>query len=327
MYIQNNSTTDISRHSHCDSIMWREEIAATPCGFPVHEILKGTSQMKRNAEYEKWDSGKRQDINKEDCKYVVPIVVLKDGDEGAFAYVIPNGLGTPLADELFDFMEALPVDNRPHDILKEELLDMDNDGYAAYQKRIGGFTNDRYKFFNALSGRRVCAHYAPNTTGKKSYTYSGQTREALPMVEGDALHRTCLKVSNLTATEFDLSLNNQYLDINHYLSHHRDDEKDLAPGPITSCVVGASRTFEFKYIKTKGQKDDKPNVSCGADKWGRVRIMLRHGDVLVMVRQGRWSHSVPKSAAGIHLVSHMLKDRSLTDMRYSITLRKMKMIQ
>ena len=228
---------------------------------------------------------------------------------------------------LFEYMEALPVDNRPHDIIKEELLAMDNDRYAEYQKYIGGFTRDRYKFFNALSGRQVCAHYAPNTTGKKSYTYSGQTRESLPMVEGDALHRTCLKVSKLTETEFDFSLNNQYMDMNQYLSHHRDDEKDLAPGPITSCVVGASRTFEFKYIKTKGQKDDKPNVSCNADKWGRVRIMLGHGDVLVMVRQGRWSHSVPKAAVGIDLVPHILKDQSVTDMRYSITLRKMTMIK
>jgi alkylated DNA repair dioxygenase AlkB len=278
-------------------------------------------KMKRNIDDdEKWSNDKRQHINVE---ATMPIVVLKDGDDGAFAYVLRNGLGKPLADELFAFMEELPVDERPHDILKEELLNMDQNQYADYQKRIGGFTHDRYKFFNALSGRQVCAHYSPNTTGKKSYTYSGQTREALPMVEGDALHRTCLKVSSLTTTEFDFSLNNQYKDINQYLSHHRDAEKDLAPGPITSVTVGASRTFEFKYIKIKGQKDDKPNAECGADKWGRVRVMLGHGDVLVMRRQGRWSHSVPKKAPGINLIPFILNDQYATDTRYSVTLRKM----
>ena len=277
--------------------------------------------MKRNAEDDTKESAKRANTTDDECKRVV---VLKDGHDGAFAYVVPNGLGTVLADELFAFMETLPGDDRPHDILKEELLAMDDGRYADYQQRIGGFTHDRYKFFNALSARQVCAHYAPGTTGKKSYTYSGQTREALPMVEGDALYRTCLKVSNIAATNFDFSLNNQYLNIHQYLSHHRDSERDLAPGPITSCVVGASRTFEFKYIKSKGKKDDKPSAECGADKWGRVRIMLGHGDVLVMVRQGRWSHSVPKKAPGIELVPHTLYNNSVTSTRYSITLRKMR---
>jgi alkylated DNA repair dioxygenase AlkB len=248
------------------------------------------------------------------------ICLLKDPD-GAYAYVLRNGLGKELADELFDHMQALPVDGRDKETIKTDLLGMDAEAYRAYQLRMAGFTHDRYQFFKALSRRLVCAHHLPDTKGKTSYEYSGQRRSAMPMKQGDAIHRTCVRVAELTGVEFDFCLSNAYRGLEDYITHHRDDEKDLAPGPISSCVVGASRTFEFKYKKR--EKTDRPDASCGADRCGRVRALLHHGDVLVMVRQGRWTHSVPSSGPGIQLIPHTTPDGTTTTVRFSATLRKM----
>jgi len=134
----------------------------------------------------------------------------------------------------------------------------------------------------------------------------------------------CSHVAEVTGAKFDFCLSNAYHSADDCISHHRDDEKDLAPGPISSCVVGATRTFEFKYKKeVKNDKNDKPEASCGADRFGRVRVLLHHGDVLVMVRQGNWTHSVPSSGPGIQHVAHTKPDGTGSDTRYSATLRKM----
>jgi alkylated DNA repair dioxygenase AlkB len=137
------------------------------------------------------------------------------------------------------------------------------------------------------------------------------------------LQDTCQAVSYLTGAKFNFILNNRYAGLHEHLSHHRDDEKDLIPGPIASCVVGASRTFEFKYIKNKDVTGDKPNASCRADSYNRVRFTLHHSDILVMVRQGRWTHAIPKASRGIQLEPHLLQDGSSTTVRFSITLRNM----
>jgi alkylated DNA repair dioxygenase AlkB len=245
-----------------------------------------------------------------------------NGNVRACAIVIRNALGTDLANKLFTFLSDMPRDTRPVEDIKVELLPMNSEAYAAYQRRVAGFTRDRYPFFKALSAREVVATVKPKATTKKTYRYSGQTRHALPMKDDDPVYEACQHVSQLMQTPFTFALINRYDGIDEYISHHKDDEKDLAQGaPIVSCVVGASRTFEFK-LKRKDKKQALPKVR-GMDKYGRVRILLHHGDVLAIVAQGRFTHSVPKRGPGIMLEPHVTPDGTSTNVRYSVTLRQM----
>ena len=240
----------------------------------------------------------------------------------ACATVFKNALGTDLSNELFTFLSNVPRDPRSPEIIKEDLLSMDKNAYAKYQQKIGGFTRDRYPYFKSLSPREVMATVKPDDTTKDKYSYSGQTRIALPMKKEDPVHKACNRISDLVNCGFTFALINRYDGIKEYISHHQDNEKDLDPtSPIASCVVGASRTFEFKF-KRSFPEEQIPKIR-GMDRHGRVRFMLDHGDVLVIFAQGNFTHSVPQQGKGIELEPHVKPDGQSTCIRYSITLRKM----
>lgn len=139
-----------------------------------------------------------------------PTIVLKNGENKAFAFVLRNGLGTDLANKLFDSLQSFPRDARPVNEIRESLLTMNATAYAQYQRQIAGFTRDRYPFFKALSGREVLALHAPASDEKRSYKYSGQTRVALPMINGDVVHQACQRVSGLMHVPFTFALINRY---------------------------------------------------------------------------------------------------------------------
>jgi alkylated DNA repair dioxygenase AlkB len=233
---------------------------------------------------------------------------------GAYVYVLRNGLGKERADRLFQYLANLPIDARSRQDAYTALKHLDKKQYASYQKSSPGFHYSCLQF--CVSPRQIAAFHIKDTKGLTTYRYSGQTVEAKPMSDDDPILEACHLVSQKTNTSFDFALLNRYVDGNDCIFPHQDKETDLNPGdPIVSCVVGASRPFELSKI-------DKSNDN----QRSKVRFMLHHGDILVMVRQGEWKHGIPRELKRTpRLKPYVIPSNgTTTDMRFSVTLRKMK---
>lgn len=110
------------------------------------------------------------------------------------------------------------------------------------------------------------------------YTYSGNTKKALPFTIG------LLKLKQLvelkTRETYNSCLCNLYHNGTETMGWHSDAEKDLKEhGAIASLSIGAERKFAFKHKETKN--------TC--------EFVLEHGSLLVMSgkTQEYWLHRLP----------------------------------
>ena len=127
--------------------------------------------------------------------------------------------------------------------------------------------------------RRV-AWYARDT--QLSYTYSGQTHQALLWDEVGPLQEIRKLVEEKYGPQ-DAVLANFYKDGSESVSAHRDDEAELAEGsPILSVSFGATRRFVVKHVSTGD----------------RHVFDLECGSLLVMAGETNQVavHSVPKTS-------------------------------
>jgi alkylated DNA repair dioxygenase AlkB len=263
-----------------------------------------------------------------------PTVILNDPESGALVILLRNAIPVELSDATLDQLKALPHNEDPNEVVIALHRSKTSIERMASQKEFGGFTQDVYKFGSekyATSGRLV---HAFSTSERDTYAYSGQTRAATSVPQGSA-YEGVMKLSEFYMKKYvvgeepfkaEFGLNNAYMSRDQGVSHHRDNEKDLKEGsPIVTVSLGASRTFEFKA--------PQGCLLPSLDSVGRLRITLHHGDLLVMVSQGDFTHSIPKvplvkmgkkahtPAGGSPLVLLPYKG---SEVRYSITLRAMK---
>jgi alkylated DNA repair dioxygenase AlkB len=268
---------------------------------------------------------------------VRPTVVIDDSKSGAFVIILREAIPAELAESTLDQLRALPHNDNDNASVISKHKSMTSAERVDLQKRFGGFTQDVYKFGAdnyVTSGRLV---HAFSKTERDTYTYSGQTRAATVVpkdspyervmeLSENLVNRFCMDQKEKVAFKAEFGLNNAYLTRDHGVSHHRDNEKDLEDGSAIATVsLGASRTFEFKA----------PNgcLLPGLDSCGRKRITLHHGDLLVMVSQGDFTHAIPKVPLAkvgkkVHIPfggsALVMVPYKGSDVRYSVTLRSMK---
>ena len=121
--------------------------------------------------------------------------------------------------------------------------------------------------------------------GEKSYTYSGNTMNALPIT--DELEELRAKVEKKAGVKFNSVLLNLYRNGEDYVSWHTDDEPELDPNaPIASVSLGAMRRF---VLREKVAKE----VARSPEK---KEFKLCHGDLVIMYppTQNRTEHTIPK---------------------------------
>lgn len=114
-----------------------------------------------------------------------------------------------------------------------------------------------------------------------AYTYSRQTRSALPWTE-DLSHIKAL-VEAVTGESFNSCLLNHYPSGKVGMGWHSDDEATLdSEASIASVSLGPDRRFLFKHKRTSE----------------KVEVLLENGSLLVMdaESQRHWLHSLPKMA-------------------------------
>jgi len=146
-------------------------------------------------------------------------------------------------------------------------------------------------------------HESPRYTQAygRSYTYSGHDHAALPIP-------TWLQViidwaTAVAGCRYNSALVNWYLDGNHYIAAHSDDERELVPGgSIFTCSFGEVRKFR---LRPKDKSADP------------VDFEMPHGSYLIMLppTQTYCTHEIVKVAGE--------KGRTLGT-RVSITLREFK---
>lgn len=115
------------------------------------------------------------------------------------------------------------------------------------------------------------------------YGYSGLALHPLPWTP--LLTDLKARVETAAGAVFNSVLVNFYRDGRDSVSWHSDDEKELGGDPvIASLSFGATRRFDLKHRRNKGQK-----FSCE----------LTTGSLLVMGKgiQQHWQHQVPKQPA------------------------------
>lgn len=113
-----------------------------------------------------------------------------------------------------------------------------------------------------------------------SYTYSGQTQQAL--IWTPLLFEIKNRIENLFDAKFNCVLCNLYRNGQDSMGFHSDNEKELGPQPIiASLSLGEQRNFVFKHKITKE----------------RIVVKLDNGSILLMrgSLQDYWLHSVPKT--------------------------------
>ncbi|HSH92945.1 MAG TPA: alpha-ketoglutarate-dependent dioxygenase AlkB [Roseimicrobium sp.] len=113
-----------------------------------------------------------------------------------------------------------------------------------------------------------------------SYTYSGTTKQALPLTR--ELAELKEQVEHLSGTTFNSCLLNLYHDGSEGMAWHSDDEKELEKHSIIASVsLGAECKFSFKHKRTQET----------------VSVILEHGSLLIMkdTTQTHWLHAIPKS--------------------------------
>ena len=115
----------------------------------------------------------------------------------------------------------------------------------------------------------------------KSYTYSGLTVH--PNKWNEVLLEIKQRVEQVSSTEFNSVLLNDYSSGEVGMGWHSDDEKELGRNPVIASVsFGVERDFFLKH-KTK---NDLPKKT----------INLKNGSLLLMLgsTQHYWNHSIPK---------------------------------
>ena len=115
----------------------------------------------------------------------------------------------------------------------------------------------------------------------KSYTYSGITVNPLPWTKG--LLEIKNKIEEVTPTEFNSVLLNDYSSGEIGMGWHSDDEKELGRNPVIGSVsFGASRDFYLRHNTNKDIEELKLNLSDGS-------YLIMMGDT-----QHHWKHCIPK---------------------------------
>lgn len=130
-------------------------------------------------------------------------------------------------------------------------------------------------FGKRIITKRKVAWYADKPF---KYTYSNNTKQALPWVE--ELLELKEVVEKRTGEAFNSCLLNLYHDGSEGMAWHSDAEKELKKnGAIGSLSLGAERKFSFKHKKTKETQ----------------ALTLHHGSLLVMrgATQTHWLHCLP----------------------------------
>lgn len=257
------------------------------------------------------------------------------------AYILREFVPKELSDAAFVHLDSLPRDERTdRPEIVEEYMERTPDQRLDAQKKSGGFTFDVYPFLKQTSARQVAAFTIPGSTGRDVYRYGGQARGAITLSPENPHHVAIQYIlEQCPDLAADFTLVNLYNSASDALSHHSDKEDDLMPGqPIVCLSLGASRTFEFKPAKTKKRKrcSDAETKTVPpeplADKFGRIRVVLHHGDVLVMYgnTQQRYTHGIPRPTKrnGVVCKPAVIAvpggDTIVTEKRYSSTLRKMR---
>ena len=130
-------------------------------------------------------------------------------------------------------------------------------------------------FGKRIITKRKVAWYADKPF---KYTYSNNTKQALPWVE--ELLELKEVVEKRTGEAFNSCLLNLYHDGSEGMAWHSDAEKELKKnGAIGSLSLGAERKFSFKHKKTKET----------------LALTLHHGSLLIMrgATQTHWLHCLP----------------------------------
>lgn len=112
------------------------------------------------------------------------------------------------------------------------------------------------------------------------YKYSGYTSHAKkwPLFLKKIKH----DIEKHTNQKFNFCLVNCYENGSHYISYHKDDEKELkSDSSIASLSFGCSRKFFFKSDNNQIEK---------------IKLILNNGDLLTIDNPTNkyWKHSVPK---------------------------------
>lgn len=107
-------------------------------------------------------------------------------------------------------------------------------------------------------------HESPRFTQAygRSYTYSGQEHHALPVP--DWLQVLMDWAAGVAGCAYNSALVNWYMDGNHYIAPHSDDERPLVPGgSVFTCSFGETRKFRLrpKDHSSKPVDYDPPHAS------------------------------------------------------------------
>ena len=149
--------------------------------------------------------------------------------------------------------------------------------YQLLKKTIPWEAEHVVMFGRRLQLKRAVAWYALTN---RSYTYAGQTKQALIMTP--PLLELKHMVEQLSQATFNSCLLNWYHNGTEAMGWHRDNERELvADGVIASISFGESRIFRFKHIKT-------------TDIYS---ITLESGSVLIMrgAVHESWRHELRKA--------------------------------
>lgn len=133
-------------------------------------------------------------------------------------------------------------------------------------------------FGKPVATPRYTAHYL------RPYTYTGAVHDAEPLPDElkpilDWANETFAAVGKKL---YNQALVNYYMDGNHYIGKHSDDERQMARGSsVFSASFGQSRIFRIRNKKTRKIVQD---------------IEMSHGTYIVMCgdMQKEFTHEVPK---------------------------------
>ncbi|MEM7401489.1 MAG: alpha-ketoglutarate-dependent dioxygenase AlkB [Pseudomonadota bacterium] len=164
------------------------------------------------------------------------------------------------------------VVNYFEEMISSKLAD---DYFSCLLKKIAWKNDEVNLFGKKIKTKRKVAWYA-NKPFK--YTYSNNTKQALPWIEELLELKTIVECK--TGDSFNSCLLNLYHDGSEGVSWHSDAEKELKKNAtIASLSLGAERKFSFRHKKTNET----------------ISMLLHHGSLLVMkdVTQSNWLHRLP----------------------------------
>jgi alkylated DNA repair dioxygenase AlkB len=116
----------------------------------------------------------------------------------------------------------------------------------------------------------------------EGYAYSGQIAKALPMTP--ELAQLVQVVNAEFGTEYNSVLINRYIDGNHSISPHSDDERGLDPkGGVVALSYGAERTFR---IRNKSANTIVKDIATA-----HMHAICMRGAAF----QANFTHEIPKS--------------------------------